>query len=380
MSSCVPSFAWREPRRNRRGKAHLKAGCKVDSDKLCGLGGSTRTLNLPTLGFKLETDMQKQTFLGRWLVPAVTALGILTSAPALALDSLKILVPANPGGGWDQTGRALAQAMQANDIVKKTQIENKGGAAGTIALAQFVNSSKGDGNALMVGGSVMVGGIILNKSPVSLSQITPIARLTGEYNVIVVPASSKLKSMKDLVAQFKSNPGSVSWGGGSAGGTDHITVGLIAQSTGVDVGKINYVPFAGGGEAQAAIMGGHVTAGISGWNEFASQIKSGKMRALAVTSGKRLPGVDVPTLKEQGIDVELANWRAVFGAPGISEAQKKELIAAVEKAVKSKTWQDTLAKNGWSDAFLAGDAFAKYLDNEIKQTEKLIAGLGLTKK
>lgn len=322
----------------------------------------------------------KRTSLSRWLLTSVTALGLLASGPALALDSLKILVPANPGGGWDQTGRGLAQAMQANDIVKKIQIDNKGGAAGTIGLAQLINSSKGDPNAALIGGSVMVGGILLNKSPVSLSQVTPIARLTGEYDVLVVPANSPIKSMKDLIAQFKANPGSVSWGGGSAGGTDHIIVAMIAQNQGVDVSKINYIPFAGGGEAQAAIMGGHVTVGLSGWNEFAGQIQAGKMRPLAVTSGKRLPGVDVPTLKEQGIDVELSNWRAIFGAPGITEAQRQDLMVAVDKAVRTKNWQELLAKNGWADAYLAGDSFKAYLDNEIKQTEKIMMGLGLIKK
>lgn len=322
----------------------------------------------------------KRTSLSRWLLTSVTALGLLASGPALALDSLKILVPANPGGGWDQTGRGLAQAMQANDIVKKIQIDNKGGAAGTIGLAQLINSSKGDPNAALIGGSVMVGGILLNKSPVSLSQVTPIARLTGEYDVLVVPANSPIKSMKDLIAQFKANPGSVSWGGGSAGGTDHIIVAMVAQNQGVDVSKINYIPFAGGGEAQAAIMGGHVTVGLSGWNEFAGQIQAGKMRPLAVTSGKRLPGVDVPTLKEQGIDVELSNWRAIFGAPGITEAQRQDLMVAVDKAVRTKNWQELLAKNGWADAYLAGDSFKAYLDNEIKQTEKIMMGLGLIKK
>ena len=318
--------------------------------------------------------------LTRLLATSVTALGLLAAGPALAIDSIKMLVPANPGGGWDQTGRGLQQALQQNDIVKKVQVDNKGGAAGTIGLAQFVNSSKGDGNALMVGGSVMVGGIALNKSPVSLSQVTPIARLTGEYDVLVVPANSPIKSLKELIAQFKSNPGSVSWGGGSAGGTDHIIVAMIAQAIGVDASKINYIPFAGGGEAQAAIMGGHVTVGLSGYNEFAGQIEAKKLRPIAVTSGKRLPGIDVPTLKEQGVDVELSNWRAVFGAPGISEQQKKDLIAAVEKAVRTKTWQDLLAKNGWSDAFLAGDEFKTYLTSEVTKTEQIMTSLGLVKK
>jgi putative tricarboxylic transport membrane protein len=320
------------------------------------------------------------TSLGRWLVPAMTAVSLLASAPALAVDNIKMLVPANPGGGWDQTGRALQHAMQASSTVKKVQVDNKGGAAGTIGLAQFVNSAKGDPSALIVGGSVMVGGILVNKSPVSMMQVTPIARLTGEYDVIAVPANSPIKSVKDLMAQFKANPGSVSWGGGSAGGTDHILVAMIAQATGVDVGKINYIPYAGGGEAVAAVLGGHVTVGLSGWSEFSSQITTGKMRALAVTSPKRLAGIDVPTLKEQGIDVALANWRGVFAAPGISDAQKKDMIATVDKTVKSKPWQEALAKNQWTDLYLSGDEFKTFLDNELKQTEKVINGLGLAKK
>jgi putative tricarboxylic transport membrane protein len=192
-----------------------------------------------------------------------------------AQPSLKMMIPANPGGGWDQTGRQLAAAMQSAKLVSSVQFDNKGGAGGTIGLAQFVNSSKGDPNAIMIGGMVMVGAIYLENSPVNLSMVTPLARLTGEYEVIVVPASSPHKSMADLVKAFKANPGGVSWGGGSAGGTDHILVGLIAKAAGVDPRKINYVPYKGGGEAIAAIVGGHVTAGVSGVGEFANRSKAG---------------------------------------------------------------------------------------------------------
>jgi len=243
----------------------------------------------------------------RALACTAIAAGLLATGEAVAIDSLKILVPAAPGGGWDQTGRALQAAMQSDNIVSKITVDNKGGAGGTIGLAQFVSSSKGDPNTLMMGGMVMVGAIITNKSPVNLSQVTPIARLTGEYQVVVVPGTSKVQSLKELVAQFKANPGGVAWGGGSAGGSDHILAGLIAQAAGVDPGKVNYIAYAGGGEAQAAIMGGHVAAGISGYGEFAGQIKSGKLRALGISSDKRVPGIDIPTLKEQGVDVEMVN-------------------------------------------------------------------------
>ena len=308
---------------------------------------------------------------------AIAAAAVALSLPALAVDSLKMMIPANPGGGWDTTGRELAKAIQSSGAVKNVQFDNKGGAAGAIGLAQFVNSSKGDPNAVIMGGMVMVGGLITNKSAVKIDQVTPIARLTSEYEVIVVPANGP-KTLKELLDKFKANPGSVSWGGGSAGGTDHILAGLIAKAIGADPSKVNYVPFKGGGEAVSAIIGGHVTAGISGYSEFAQHIKSGKMRALAVSSPKALEGI--ASLKEQGVDVELANWRGIFGAPGITKAQRDELIAAVEKATKSKEWQESLKKNDWEGYWLAGDAYSKYVDEENKRLGDILGQLSLGKK
>ncbi len=298
-------------------------------------------------------------------------------ASAQAVGTLKMLIPANPGGGWDQTGRNLAAAMQAGKLVGSVQFENKGGAAGTIGLAQFVNSAKGDPNAVMIAGMVMVGGIILNKSPVDLSMVTPIARLTSEYEVVVVPASSPHKTMADLIKAYKSNEGAVSWGGGSAGGTDHILGGLIARAVGANPSKLNYVAFKGGGEATAAIVGGHVTAGISGLGEFAEQIKGGRMRALAVSAPEREDGI--PTLKEQGIDVVLGNWRGIFGAPGISTAQRDALVDLVKKATETPSWKETLGKLGWTPWFLGGDAYKAFIDEDIKRIGAIIESLGLKK-
>ncbi|WP_407279262.1 tripartite tricarboxylate transporter substrate-binding protein [Aromatoleum evansii] len=313
------------------------------------------------------------------LVAGALGLCFVASAPALALDSVKILVPANPGGGWDQTARALQAAINAEGIAKKVTVDNKGGAGGTIGLAQFVNGTKGDGGATLVGGMVMVGAIATNKSPVNLTQVTPLARLSGETLVVVVPASSKIQTLKDLVDQFKANPGSVSWGGGSAGGSDHILAGLIAQAVGVDPAKVNYIAYSGGGEAQAAIMGGHVAAGISGFGEFQSQIKSGKLRALAVSGAERIPGESVPTLKEQGVNVEMVNWRAIFAAPGITEPQQKELVAALDKAVTSNSWKEALKRNDWQDMYLTGPEFKKFLEADVARITKLVTDLGMVK-
>ncbi|TAN54091.1 MAG: tripartite tricarboxylate transporter substrate binding protein [Betaproteobacteria bacterium] len=307
---------------------------------------------------------------------AIAALLLLASA-AGAQPSLRMMIPANPGGGWDQTGRNLAAAMQSAKLVSSVQFENKGGAAGAIGLAQFVNSAKGDPNAVMIGGMVMVGGLHLQKSPVNLSQVTPIARLTSEWEVIVVPANSPHKTMADLVKAFKENPGKVSWGGGSAGGTDHILVGLIARAVGVDPAKVNYVPYKGGGEAIAAIVGGHVTAGVSGVGEFAEQVKGGKMRALAVSSPAKSEGI--ASLKEQGIDVELGNWRGIFGAPGISTQQRDALVAMVKAATESAAWKGTLEKMGWAGFFLGGDDYRKFIDEDTRRIGAIIDSLGIKK-
>ena len=316
--------------------------------------------------------------LSRALATATLSLVLgLTAGGAIALEDLKIVAPAKPGGGWDQTARAMQEVIQAEGIATAVTVENIAGAGGTVGLAQFVDQDNGNGNALLVNGLVMVGAILTNQSAVTLEQVTPIARLTGEFEVIVVPAASEVQTLADLVAKFKADPGSVSWGGGSAGGTDHILAGLIAKASGVDPAKVNYVPFSGGGEALAAILGGHVTAGVSGLGEWEGQIKSGELRALAISSNERLPDVDIPTLKEQGVDVDLANWRAVVAPPGIDDAQRKELLTAVETMVKSNGWKKTLTDKKWLDLYLAGDEFATFLADENARVTDTLKQIGL---
>jgi putative tricarboxylic transport membrane protein len=318
--------------------------------------------------------MRRDTFLKS--LAALAATGALPLS-AWAAPNVKMMIPANPGGGWDTTGRALGKALTDGKLADTVTFDNKGGAAGALGLAQFVNGSKGDPNAMMIMGAVMLGGIITGKPPVSLSQATPIARITSEYNVFVLPASSPLKTMKDVIEQLKKDPGSVKWGGGSRGSTEHIAAAMIAQKVGVDPSKINYVAFRGGGEATAAILGGNVTVGGSGYSEFAEYISAGKMRAIAVTSAQRLPGVNVPTLKEQGIDVELGNWRGVYGAPGITPEQRKALTDMVLAALKTPAWGEALKKNDWTPAVLSGEAFAKFVDDEFASLRATMVKSGM---
>jgi putative tricarboxylic transport membrane protein len=318
--------------------------------------------------------MRRDTFLKS--MAAMAAAGVL---PAQAADvNLKMMIPANPGGGWDGTGRALGKAMQDAGVLNTVQYENKGGAAGAIGLAQFVNGSKGDPNALMVMGAVMIGGIITGKPPVSLTAATPVARLTSEYNVFVVPAESPFKTMKDVVDAVRKDAGSVKWGGGSRGSTEHIAAAMLAREIGVEATKINYVPFRGGGEAIAAILGGNVSVGGSGYSEFQQYIESGKMRPIGVTSPTRLKlAPTVPTMKEQGYNVEIGNWRGVFGAPGITPAQRKALTDLLQKTVKSKGWVAAMEKNGWTDAWLAGPAFDEFVEREFASLRATMVKAGM---
>ena len=293
------------------------------------------------------------------------------------VKGLEIIAPASPGGGWDQTARAMQTALQEGGLASGVQVQNISGAGGTIGLAQFVTSKKKKGDAVLVGGLVMEGAILTNKAPVTLADVTPLARLTGEYELIVVPADSPLQSFADLVAKLKADPGSVSWGGGSTGGTDHILAGLIAHAAGVDAAKVNYIAHSGGGEALASILGGHVTAGISGYEEFAPQIEAGKLRGLAISSAERLPGSAIPTIKEQGLDVTLVNWRGVFAPPQIREKDKKALEEAVGKMVAGPVWQETLKKRGWLDMYQPSAEFAAFLAEDQAKIGATLKQIGL---
>ncbi len=319
--------------------------------------------------------MLRRTFVS---VALAAMMAVSSMSAAQAVDNLRIIAPAKPGGGWDGLARSLAEVMTASGA-KGVTVENVPGAGGTVGLAQLVDQEKGKGDVLMVNGLVMLGAILTNESPVNLGMTTPIARLTGEYEVIVVPASSELKTLADLTAKLKADTGSVAFGGGSAGGTDHIIAGMMAKAAGGDVSKLNYVAFSGGGEALAAIMGGHVVAGISGYSEWAGQIASGELRALAITSAEKQAGIDIPTLKEQGLDVVLANWRAVVAPPGIDDASKAALLAAVDTTVKSDAWKKVLADKKWTDLYLAGDDFGKLIEAENAATTEILKGVGLVK-
>ena len=311
----------------------------------------------------------------------VTLLSLILAGTVFAqpLPSLKILVPANPGGGWDQTARVIEQALRAEKLVTGAmRLTNRGGAGGTIGLAEFAKS-KGEGGSLMVMGLVMVGAILTNKSPVTLESVTPIARLTSEYLVIAVPESSKIRTLRDFTEALKKDPGAVPIAGGSRGGSDHMLAALVAEAVGAPAAKVNYVAYAGGGEAVASLLGAQVAAGISGYGEFQAHIESKKLRALALSAPARIPGINVPTLKEQGVNVEFGNWRGVVAPEGIGAADRKALLDTIDVLVKSASWKAELRKQNWEDAYLAGDAYTRFIRAENERIGAVLKGVGLVK-
>ena len=292
-----------------------------------------------------------------------------------AINRLQVMAPADPGGGWDQTARALAAAAEDAELVRSVQVSNVGGAGGTVGLAQLANERSED--YLMVMGLVMVGAIETNQSQATLENTTPIARPTAEDEIIVVPANSPYQTITDLVNDMKARGQAVSIAGGSAGGTDHILAGLIAQADGVPVANLNYIAFSGGGESLAALLGGQVSAGISGVGEYIEQVQAGELRALAVSGAQRVQGLDAPTLTEAGLDVELINWRGVVAPPNISEEAKTRLTTLVDQIHNSPAWKEQLQNNGWTDTYLSGPEFDAFLQEEQTRVRGVLTELGL---
>jgi putative tricarboxylic transport membrane protein len=308
--------------------------------------------------------------------PAVSSGGD-ASAAAYPTGDLSIMAPADPGGGWDSTARAMQSALTSGVVDVNVDVSNVGGAAGTIGLAQFVEDASGDPNQLMVMGLVMVGGILTNDSAVSLDQVTPIASLTTEWEAIVVPADSKYETLEQLVDDFMADPTAISWGGGSAGGTDHMVVALLAKAAGVDPGGINYIAHAGGGELLPALLSGGVTAGVSGISEFAASVEAGDLRYLAVTSDTPVEGVDSPTVTDAGYDVVISNWRGVMAPPEISDTDRDAIVGMIQAMHDSDVWQEALASNGWTDFLKTGDEYGDFIAQEQTRVEQVLRDIGL---
>jgi putative tricarboxylic transport membrane protein len=312
---------------------------------------------------------------GAVLAPVVSGCAGTVAAPG-DLDRLRIMAPAGPGGGWDTTSRILQRVLRREGLARNVQVFNVEGAGGIIGLGQLARET--DDALLMMMGLVMLGAVLTNSSAVTLDDVTPVARLTGESEIVVVPAASPYRTMNDFVTAWRHNPRALPIAGGSAGGSDHILAGLVAQAGGVDPRRLNYIPYSGGGESLAALLGNKVAAGISGIGEYAEQVRAGSLRGLAV-SGRdrslRLPSV--PTLRQQGFGVELSNWRGVMARRGMSGGAREDLVDLVTAATESAEWRSALREQGWDNAFLAGEDYGRFLVAEDVRVRRIMAEIGL---
>ena len=291
---------------------------------------------------------------------------------------LRLIVPASPGGGWDRLAQVMAKVLPETGTVSRVEIEYLPGAGGSLALPRFVTGLRGQPNYLMVGGLTLVSSPIVNESAVTVLDTTPIARLEGEPLVLAVAVNSPLRTIAEFARSLRADPSGVRVAGGSEGSADHILLAMISQALGVDAFELSYVPFSGGGPAARAVMDGRVRAGISNWSEFAPEIEAGRMRALAVSGDARYVGVDVPTLREGGIDVVLYNWNGVFAPPGIDENQRTNLERMIDAMVRSAAWEREAAQQRWQLRYLPRQEFEAFLRTETRSTERILGRLGLT--
>ncbi|ACU38018.1 Bug family tripartite tricarboxylate transporter substrate binding protein [Actinosynnema mirum] len=299
-----------------------------------------------------------------------------STAGATPRSKLTVMAPAAPGGGWDLASREFQQALRGESIVNNAQVVNVPGAGGTIGLGQFVEIGP-DPTQLMMTGTVMEGAITVNKSPVNLLDTTPIARLAEDYEVFIVPADSPYRSLADFIDAWKRDPQARPVGGGGLGGTDHLLAGLAARSAGIAPEQVNYIAFAGGGEVLTALLSHTIEVGISGYNDFRDQIEAGTLRALAVSAEEPVPGIDTPTLVEQGVDVALPNWRGLVAPPGITAEQRQELIDIVTEMSTTADWKEALQRNKWVDSLLTGDDFTDFIREDQARVDAIIEELGL---
>ena len=308
--------------------------------------------------------------------PAVNAQGLPANYPAKPVE---LNIPFAPGGGVDLFGRTVARILYDEKIVPQpVQVTNAPGAGGARGIAEMVKR-KGDPYSLLgIAIHIIVTPLTLGM-PHTYKDVTPIAKLFSEYQMLVVRQDSPIKTIKDVEAAFKKDPGSVKIGGASLGSGDHFTVSRFAQSVGVDPAKLTYIAYSGG-ESNAAILGGHVDIGLGGL-DLMDLVASGKMRALAISAPQRLGGKfsNIPTFVEQGYDVVNQNWRGIFAPPGVPAEEVTYWRDALKKMTETAAWKKELETHQWVASFEDEKTFTESLAKETKMYTDLLSRLNLVK-
>ncbi len=326
--------------------------------------------------------MKRRHFMGRTaclsLSPASLAWAVSPPAAAAAsFDKLNVYIPANVGGGWDATGRALGAALQGAGQATEVVYDNKGGQGGLVGLPDFVERFGANPKALIVSGLVMIGSIALNRPAVDLRQLTPVARLSTDLLVLIVAKDSPYKDSASLMRDLVARPAEVTISGGGAGGVDHMCAAMIARAAKADLTQLKYLPISGGSDMLKALTDGRAQAAVSGYGELKKALQEGHVRALGVTSIRGSFGI--PSLREQGVNVDLTNWRGVFAGKNINALQVDALREAVFKATQHVSWKEALARNSWQNAWLTGKDFQEFVDLDGAMSFALIKLLRLRK-
>ncbi len=294
------------------------------------------------------------------------------------LKGMNVLVPAGTGGGYDTTARRLMESMKAEGVLlSDAEYRNLPGAGGTTGLSSFLNNDTGKpGRALMMG-FALVGGVQSTKVSFKNSDTVAAARLMGEYEVLVVPADSPYKNLQDLVKDIKAKKTALPIAGGNLGGIDHYTAVQMYEAIGLTIKDLNYLVYSGGAQVTAALLNGTAKAGISGWGEFKDQVAAKTLRVLGVTSGGKVNGIPAKTFTEQGVKLVSLNWRGLMLPKDTSEADRNLVIRALDVTRNGNAWKENLAKNVWSNNWLPGAAFQRWLVNEEGRIKTLYTELGL---
>ncbi len=325
--------------------------------------------------------LSRRSFLAGALAAPALATGVLTGCAGTVvqpgdLSRLRVMAPASPGGGWDTTARVFQRVVQTSGLARNVQVFNVEGAGGTIGLGQLARET--DDALLMMMGLVMVGAVDTNDSTTRLADVTPVARLIGETELVVAPADAPYTDLAGFVEVWAADPAGTPIAGGSAGGTDQILAGLLAQAAGIDPGQVNYIAYSGGGESLAALLGNQVAAGISGTADYGEQVRNGDLVGLAVSTAERSGQVpDVPTLVESGFDVEVSNWRGLMARPGMSAQAREDLTALVVDVHDTEEWAAAVEENGWDDLLLTGDEYGRFLVEEEQRVLEILREIGL---
>ena len=312
---------------------------------------------------------------------AVLSVLAVCSAPSIAAERVHFLIPGGAGGGWDTTARGVGEALSRSGLVSVASYENLSGGNGGRAIAHLIETAGRQSDTLMISSSPIILRSLREIFPQSYRDLTPVASVIVDYGAFVVKNDSPYRTWQDVIDDFIKNPRRVNVAGGSSRGSmDHVVAALAFKKSGADPRKLKYIPYNAGGHAMVGLLSGETQLLSTGLSEAIALAEQGEVRILAMTAPERVPRIPaVPTLMEQGVPAEFSNWRGFFAAPGLTMGKRREFEELLKNLYATREWQSIRQSRGWTDFFIAGDAFVAFLADQEHELASLIAELGLAK-